>query len=369
MKKIKVLIDLYYYKFAISGIRSYISEFKNAIKEHGSSEIEYIFLDFSNNPKERRPDIRQKNRFKRFYFHIKYFIYKQVCIPIKLFFLKPNFLISLDFVAPIFTFETKKITVLHDSLFWDHPENYNTFWRKYFVLMIELGINHKTHIITTSKYSINNLKRVFKKQIKISFSYQTFRNFKENGIIPNLPEHYLLHIGSFEKRKDIITLLKAFHLLKRKDLKLVLVGSMVINGNDDVLQELMSYVNSNSLNQSVIFAGYIPNSQIASYYKNAALYIFPSIDEGFGIPIIEAMNYSLPVICSDIPVFREIGSDAVQYFEVGNEYSLAKNINTLLDSKQIRLKLIKNGRNRIKDFNRKKFLEIFENIILSSNEK
>ena len=369
MKKVKVLIDLYYFKFAISGIRSYISEFKKAIKEHGSSDIEYIFLGSCNNLKERRLDLKQKNRFQRFYFHLKYLVYKQVYIPIKLFFLKPNFLISLDFVAPIFSFRTKKITVVHDSLFWDQPENYNSFWRKYFISMIKLAINHKTHVITTSKYSIKNLKRVFKKEIKINYSYQTFRNFKENGIMPNLPKHYILHIGSFEKRKGIMTLLKAFQLLKRKDLKLLLVGAQVLNGNNSVYKEIIDYVDSNNLNKNVILTGYVSDSKIPYYYKNATLYVFPSIDEGFGIPIIEAMNYSVPVICSDIPVFREVGAGAVQYFDVGNEYSLAESINILLDCNHTRLRLIKNGRNRIQDFSRKKFLKIFENIILSSNEK
>ena len=369
MKKVKVLIDLYYHKFAISGIRSYISEFKDAIKEHGSSEIEYIFLEFSKNSNNDILDFYPSNRILRFFFHLKYFIHKQILMPIKLIFLRPNYLISLDFIAPMFSLSTKKITVVHDSLFWDYPKNYNFLWRKYFILMINLGINTKTHIITTSKYSVKNLQRVLKKKIKISHSYQTFRNFQENGLINKLPDKYLLHIGSFEKRKGILTLLKAFKLLKIKDLKLVLVGAQVLNGDDTVFHEVVDYINTNNLKENVFLTGYIPDSQIVSYYKNATLYIFPSFDEGFGIPIVEAMNYSLPVICSDIPVFREIGADAVHYFEVGNEFSLAKEMKFLLDSNEIRHKLIKNGRNRIKDFSRKNFIKVFENIILGSGEK
>ena len=369
MKKVKVLIDLYYYKFAISGIRSYISEFKNAIKEHGSSEIDYIFLEYSKKSNQSRLDIESKNRFQRLFVHFKYFIYKQIQIPVKLLFLKPKFLISLDFIAPVLSFNTKKITVVHDSLFWDHPKNYNFLWRKYFISMVNLGINSKTHLITTSKYSIKNLKRIFKKETKIAYAYQTFRNFKENFTIPNLPKKYILHVGTFDRRKGILTLLKAFQLLKRKDLKLVLVGAQVLNGDDTVFREIIGYIDENKLNENIILAGYVSDSKIASYYKNASLYVFPSVDEGFGIPIIEAMSYSLPIICSDIPVFREIGGNAVHYFDLGDEQSLAKNISLIMDSSKIRKKLINNGKKRIKDFSREKFIKVFENIILELGEK
>ena len=123
------------------------------------------------------------------------------------------------------------------------------------------------------------------------------------------------------------------------------------------------------INENIILAGYVSDSKIASYYKNASLYVFPSVDEGFGIPIIEAMSYSLPIICSDIPVFREIGGNAVHYFDLGDEQSLAKNISLIMDSSKIRKKLINNGKKRIKDFSREKFIKVFENIILELGEK
>ena len=235
--------------------------------------------------------------------------------------------------------------------------------------MVNLGINSKTHLITTSKYSIKNLKRIFKKETKIAYAYQTFRNFKENFTIPNLPKKYILHVGTFDRRKGILTLLKAFQLLKRKDLKLVLVGAQVLNGDDTVFREIIGYIDENKLNENIILAGYVSDSKIASYYKNASLYVFPSVDEGFGIPIIEAMSYSLPIICSDIPVFREIGGNAVHYFDLGDEQSLAKNISLIMDSSKIRKKLINNGKKRIKDFSREKFIKVFENIILELGEK
>ena len=100
------------------------------------------------------------------------------------------------------------------------------------------------------------------------------------------------------------------------------------------------------------------------YYKNALIYVFPSFDEGFGIPIIEAFSYSLPVICSDIPVFKEIGNDSVSYFKKGDFISLSKKIQTLIDSEDLRKELSKKGKSQLNKFSRKNFIKGFENMII-----
>ena len=100
-------------------------------------------------------------------------------------------------------------------------------------------------------------------------------------------------------------------------------------------------------------------------YKNARIYVFPSIDEGFGIPILEALSFSVPVICSDIDVFKEVGGDCVEYFKVGDSISLSKKIISVLDSD----KLIQyDNTKHINKFSRKNFIKGFERIILDSNE-
>jgi glycosyltransferase involved in cell wall biosynthesis len=68
----------------------------------------------------------------------------------------------------------------------------------------------------------------------------------------------------------------------------------------------------------VILAGYVSKEEASILYKNARIYVFPSLDEGFGIPILEALSFSIPVICSDIDVFKEVGGEYVEYFKVGD---------------------------------------------------
>lgn len=365
MKKVKVLIDLYYYKAAVSGIRSYISELKESSEDHGSEQIQYIFSHDIKKLSYHKTYLNSRNRFIRWVFQLNYLIYKQIVLPIKLLIIKPDYLICSDYVAPILSFNIKKITVIHDSLFWDYPENYSLLWRKYFISLIYLGIDSKTQIITTSQYSKNNLIKILKQTNKINHVYQTFQYFKTKEIPLSVPENYILHIGSFEKRKDLMTLLKAFHFLKNDNLKLVLAGAQVLNGNKKVIKKVNKYILENKLSEKVILPGFISKQEAKVYYKNALIYVFPSLDEGFGIPILEALSFSIPTICSDIEVFKEIGNNSVEFFQAGDPNSLAKKITFLLNNEDVREKLVNNGLEHLKKFNRKNFIKGFEEFILN----
>lgn len=377
MKKVRVFVDVYYFKAALSGIKTYIHEFNQASIKYGSKDIEYLFSHDLEKFKNNLIFINSKNRLVRWLFQFNYFIWKQIILPLKLLHFKADYLICPDYIAPKLTFKTKKIIVIHDSLFWDYPKNYSSLWRKYFLFLLELGINNKTKIVTTSNYSKTNLKDRLKTITTINYVYQSSEKsqiFNKKTISSlRLPKSYILHIGSFEKRKDLLTLVKAFCDLKKnqsnKNLKLILAGAVRVNGNKKVYNKIKSFIDNNNLDSDVIFPNFISNEDLSIYYKNALVYVFPSIDEGFGIPIIESFSYSTPVVCSNIPVFKEIGNDAVVYFEKGNFISLSEKIQELINSKELREKFVAKGEVQLKNFSRKKFIEGFENIIYNWNEK
>jgi glycosyltransferase involved in cell wall biosynthesis len=377
MKKVRVFVDVYYFKAALSGIKTYIHEFNQASIKYGSKDIEYLFSHDLEKFKNNLIFINSKNRLVRWLFQFNYFIWKQIILPLKLIYFKADYLICPDYIAPKLTFKTKKIIVIHDSLFWDYPKNYSSLWRKYFLFLLELGINNKTKIVTTSNYSKTNLKDRLKTITTINYVYQSSEKsqiFNKKTISSlRLPKSYILHIGSFEKRKDLLTLVKAFCDLKKnqsnKNLKLILAGAVTVNGNKKVYNKIKSFIDNNNLDSDVIFPNFISNEDLSIYYKNALVYVFPSIDEGFGIPIIESFSYSTPVVCSNIPVFKEIGNDAVVYFEKGNFISLSEKIQELINSKELREKFVAKGEVQLKNFSRKKFIEGFENIIYNWDEK
>ena len=182
------------------------------------------------------------------YFHIYYFFWKQIILPFKILKHKPNVLICPDFVAPLWRLKTLKLCVIHDTLFWDYPKNYSALWRKYYTKLISLGLRGNSSIITTSNYVKSNLESLFSKQnFSINVIYQSFIKSKtdDDRILKTLnlkDSDFLFHVGSFDKRKDLITLVKAFKLLKEDKtndhLKLVLTGQKIINGNDRSIKRI-----------------------------------------------------------------------------------------------------------------------------------
>ncbi len=365
MKKITVLVDLYYLKAAVAGIGSYIRELEASCKDHGSDQIKYIFTHDINKLVGNSIFLNSNNKIIRWIFQIRYLMYKQIQLPLKILFYNADYVICPDYIAPYFTFKANRVTVLHDSLFWDYKKNYSFLWNKYFISLINFGINSRTQIITTSNYSKKNLIKILGSDKSISYVYQSFNFHKTSSSNYITPKNYLLHIGSFEKRKDLITLVKAFKIVDDPNLKLVLAGAQIINGNSEVLNEIKTFIVQNKLENKVILAGYVSKEEASILYKNARIYVFPSLDEGFGIPILEALSFSIPVICSDIDVFREIGDDYVEYFKVGDSISLSQKIVSLLKAANLKRK---NNKNYLNKFSRKNFIKGFEEIIFDSND-
>ena len=362
MRKKRVYIDLFYYKTALSGLKTYIEELVSASKTHGSDEIEYIFSHDLKKITNNQFFINSKFRIIRWIFQLRYLVWKQIILPIKLLINKVDIVICPDYIAPIICY-SKKIVVIHDNLFWKYPKNYPRIWRNYYTKLIQLGLNSKSIIITTSNYSKIGLQPIFKKN-KIYPVYQSSENFSiqqtnENG------KKYILHVGTFEKRKDLLTLIKAFKKIKEElkvDYKLVLAGSTYINGDNEVLLKIEKYIMEHNLFDSILMPGYINKNKALYFYNNSLMYVFPSIDEGFGIPLIEALKLKVPVICSDIPIFREIADDSVIYFKKNNEEDLFQKMKQLVQSEGLSSKLVSKGIEKVKKYNRYNFIKDIEKI-------
>jgi glycosyltransferase involved in cell wall biosynthesis len=131
-----------------------------------------------------------------------------------------------------------------------------------------------------------------------------------DGAAPDLPEGYVLAVGTLEPRKNLVTLLRAYALLDpavRAAHPLVVVGKQGW-GPGDVPADVPADVVA-----GVRFTGYVPDADLPSVYRGARLFVFPSRYEGFGLPLLEAMASGVPAVASDIPPFRAIGQDLVDY--------------------------------------------------------
>ena len=375
-QKIKVLIDVFYYQAALSGIRTYINELVLGAKNSKNNNIEYLFSHDINQWNKNHKFLNPKSKLSRLYFHLYYFFWKQIILPFKILKHKPNVLICPDYVAPLWRLKTLKLCVIHDTLFWDYPKNYNRLWRKYYTRLISLGLRGNSSVVTTTNHIKSNLESLFSKQnFSIKVIYQSFLKSKidDDRILKTLnleDSNFLLHVGSFDKRKDLITLVKAFKLLKEdrknKHLKLVLAGQKILNGNAEVLKELERYILTNNLSKSILMTGYLSGAEICSLYKKALIYVFPSIEEGFGIPVLEAFAMKTPVVTSNAAAMVEIAEGAAQHYNKGDYTELFKTLTTLIISKPKRNHLIEKGSERLKAFSREKFIKDYEQFILNS---
>ena len=375
-QKIKVFIDVFYYQAALSGIRTYINELVLGAKNSENKNIEYFFSHDINQWGQNHKFLNSKNRLSRLCFHIYYFFWKQMILPFKILKHKPNVLICPDFVAPLWRLKTLKLCVIHDTLFWDYPKNYSALWRKYYTKLISLGLRGNSSIITTSNYVKSNLESLFSKQnFSINVIYQSFIKTKtdDDSILKTLnleDSDFLFHVGSFDKRKDLITLVKAFKLLKEdktnKHLKLVLTGQKIINGNIEVLNELESYILTNNLSKRILMTDYLSDAEISSLYKKALIYVFPSVEEGFGIPILEAFAMRTPVVASNAAAMVEVADGAAEHYNAGDHIELSKTLSKLITSKHKRTYLVEKGTERLKGFSRERFVKDYERLILKS---
>lgn len=160
---------------------------------------------------------------------------------------------------------------------------------------------------------------------------------------------FLLYVGSERPRKNLGTLLEAFSLIKKQshtmpDLKLVKVG--IAGRTDEFRKRTLQQVIRLGLETEVIFAGYVSDKDLAGYYSSALALVMPSIYEGFGLPIVEAMACGCPVICADSSSLPEIASEAAVYFAPHDAVELARLIREVASKPALRHEMIQKGRER-----------------------
>lgn len=162
---------------------------------------------------------------------------------------------------------------------------------------------------------------------------------------------FIFFISTIEPRKNVNNLIKAFEEVKRnysKDLKLIIAG-----GKGWKSDQTLELIKNSEYKDDIIIPGYIDEIEKYYLYKKCKLFVFPSIYEGFGIPILEAMNNGALVLTSNISSLPEVGGDAVVY--INNPYNykeIAEKINKVLKfSEEERKNYIKKGNERAKKFN------------------
>jgi hypothetical protein len=164
-----------------------------------------------------------------------------------------------------------------------------------------------------------------------------------------IPQRYLIYPANFWKHKNHEMLLTAFGMACQgrlaADIKLVCPGA------PGVRQEwLMSAARAMNLGNRVLFPGYVPNAELGALLVNCGGVVFPSLYEGFGLPVIEAMAAGVPVTCSNTTSLPEVAADAAVLFDPRIPTQIAQAMVTLLENKALRTSLIQSGQKRATEF-------------------
>lgn len=155
---------------------------------------------------------------------------------------------------------------------------------------------------------------------------------------------YILFVGTLQPRKNIVKLIEAFSKLD-KDLELVIVGRKGWQ-----YEEILSAPDKYGVKDKVRFLDSVTSEDLPSFYKNAEFFILPSLYEGFGLPVLEAMSYGCPVITSNISSLPEAGGDGALYVDPGDVNDIALKMKKLLEDDKLRNDLIKKGYDQVKKF-------------------
>jgi glycosyltransferase involved in cell wall biosynthesis len=227
-----------------------------------------------------------------------------------------------------------------------------------------IGLKRCNYVVSISDFTKNELIskfRISKEKIfviKCGINHDIFNPIPKNKLIdiePLFPNYKkILHVGTEDERKDILTLFKAFYNLKKKydKIKLIRVGP----------SKYSNIIKSLGLEKDIIYFNYVNNKKLREIYNLSDLLIFPSLYEGFGFPGLEAAACGTPVICSDIPIFKEIYKDFPLYFPPKDYKSLAKIIIDNIDNESIKNEMKRKGLELVKYYSWEKSAESYYNL-------
>lgn len=347
--KIRVAVDIRDLQIAATGTRVFL---ENLVIEFNKREAEFDFFYLNPN----RVAYTGNNNALKIVEHIRYFYWKQIQLPIKAFKLKADIVFCSDFMVPYIKLGYKTVPVFHDAFFWEYPKHYNKYWLFLFSRISIAAAKRSFVIATPTKHTQKQIiSYTGIKEDKIQVIGEGFRQTNEEpvsaSIIKNKP--FVLHVGTFEKRKNITTLIKAFKIFLDKsalDLNLVLVGKASNKPTLNDIDNIKGLISALGLEQRIIFTGYLSDAQVASLYKKASLYVFASFNEGFGLPVLEAFYYKVPLIVAANSCLTEVAGEGAIKFNPFDEEELATKMELLLTNTLFKEEQVKKGLERLQNF-------------------
>lgn len=261
---------------------------------------------------------------------------------------------SLAFVSPLLSPCPTMVTV-YDLSFITFPDRFPRLQRLYLASQTRRSCHQARRVTTISDSGRDDLQRLFglpltkidviRPGVDPLFCPQPEAVIQAFRHKQSLPNQFILHVGTLQPRKNIPTLLKALAALHRPEIPLVLVG-----GRGWLYEEIDATIEKLNLQQQIIFAGYVPDEQLPLWYNAASLLVFPSVYEGFGMPIIQAMACGTPVIAANNSAIPEATGQAALLFEPYQVNHLTNHLQDVLNNPNLALTLRQQGFQQARQF-------------------
>lgn len=249
------------------------------------------------------------------------------------------------------------VMTVHDLIFKLFPEHHKKLNYLFLNRAMPLFVQKADAIITISEASKRDLIEHYGTPAeKITVIYEAADDHFQPPALEEiqaarakyqLPEQFLLVVGSIEPRKNYSRLIEALMILRQKhpDLKLVVVGS-----KGWLYEPFFQRIEELKAGEHVIFPGYVPDEDLPAVYGAATITLMASVYEGFGLPILEAMACGSPVVCSQTSSLPELGGSAAHYFEPTDIDSMAAALDSVLGDPSLQEKMREKGLQQVSQF-------------------
>lgn len=251
----------------------------------------------------------------------------------------------------------KSVVALHGLEFEYFPKLYPFWYRLYLRLSTRYSLKNSAKIIAVSGNTKLDLMELYggdKKKIKIIYhgiekKQKIITKDQELKIENNKSKKDFLYIGRIELKKNILGIIRAYNLLRIKNLsissRLILVGDKGFG-----FEKIERMINSSQFKNDIILKGYVSESEKKYLLKNSAVLIFLSFYEGFGLPILEAQVAEIPIIVSNTSCLPEIAGAGAIFVDPNNPGQIAEAMEKILQSQELRKRLIELGLKNIRRF-------------------
>ncbi len=263
------------------------------------------------------------------------------------------------------------VVTFHDLIFLRYPQFYNSIDREIYKMKYKYAAKNSTRIIAVSKQTKEDLMEFFKTpENKIDVVYQgcnpifweKVENEKKNEIQMQymVPEKFILYVGNIEERKNILNVIKAIQKGK------INYPMVIIGKPTPYLEKVKAYIDHHQI-RNIYFLHNVPTEDLPAFYQMARVFVYPSLFEGFGIPILEALTSKTPVITSIGGCFAEAGGKSSIYIDPENIDEIEDAIKSVLNNPVLHDNMMFDGFEHAQEFRHesiaRNIMDVYEKVI------